>query len=979
MNHFSPRRIGAALVFFLGFTYNFSIAQCGTETYTITNQCLGQQPQVQINGVQPSNVNYFWYDDAPALVLGSGTNIVYPTALAGTETFNYIKQITHNGGPSALPGPYTNPGAVPSSGDAYDMTVTSAVPYLLNYVTVAIHAYSCNASTEYRLKVQVNTSYSQWHYFTCADMIATNNTNIKLVRVPVYATVGQLGLPVAAGASTITILTAADGTQKAGSTPVDAFEWYSSASFASTYNIGTAPSNLTINYGAAVGTISGQANKVPGLFDWNVTLLCAPVPVTVNTASASGCCVPGNVSTPAITSSTGSNIVDVVPISPAITLSTPLQTGYYYQWFKDGVPMGPSFQGTNVNSISVTDVGKYTVKVAENSSFINTFSCTKDNLMWVQKRILFAEANKTTVCLGESVELLAKGATGPVSWSPASNLSSATSATPIFSPPSPGSYTLTTTGEVPVGYQIINGDFEAGNVGVNPSTYYTYVNPAGSTNTTPSYAIGFPNRRALSIGVGNYTINEYVFWPGFQAWLPCADHTTGSGKFLYTDASGANQPGTVKFLWSQDVVVQPGINYEFAAWVMNFNAEGDPGYVVPPGVSGITVNPASNPPPDLMLYVNDVPVWTPTALDPTAGLWQKISTIWNSGTNNGTVKLKLAEVFPGPATGGHDFGLDDISFGAPGFQNDDITITVNDCNFITATISACNGDSVTITANTNGVFTGWTNTTLTNPSTSTIGIKNPSQIITKAKAEAGVSSSFTATAKFIFGNEIENGDFSAFKSGFSSTYSEVTNPGGTGMNPGQFVVGATPVAVDNTFFVNKNDHTTNTATPAYFVGDSRWEATRSVAYRTSVDVVNGDEYGFSGWFANIHKEFIKASPDTLNTASYPNGAKTTHLALYVNNQFVRRIDLPLDTAWHNITATWTANTTGPVNLELRSLNIPFASLKSGFVMDDLKFGKIYSLTKSATVTAVCALPVTYLKFTAERLAARTSPNRHGRT
>jgi hypothetical protein len=952
------------------FFHHRGFSQCGTESFSILNQCPGQQPQVQIDGAVNPSVNYIWYEDLPSyLLLGQGYSVVYPTALSGSETFHYIKQITNTGGPTALPGPYTVPASVASSGDVYDMTISSTDNFMLNYITVAIRVYSCDASKEYRLKVRVNASFSEWHYFKCSDMINTSDNAVKLVRVPVYRSASELGLLVAAGSSTVTILTANDGTQKAGSEPVNAFEWLNAGSFSPTYAIGSAPNQVTVNYTAAAGTISGQPNRVPGLFDWNISLLCPSRSVSV-TANSTGCCVPGSVNTPAITSSSGSNIVNTVPISPAITLSTPLQPGYYYEWYKDGLPMGVGFQGTNVNAINISDVGKYTVKVAQNSSFISIVSCAKDNLMWVQKRILFAEADQTTVCLGENVNVLAKGATGNITWSPGANLSSTTSATPVFTAPSPGTYTLNVSSEVPVGNQIINGDFEQGNVAINPSSYYTYLNPTTATNATPSFAIGYPSRKTLSIGVGNYTINEYVFWPGFQAWLPIADHTTGTGKFLYTDASGANQPGTVKFLWSQDVVVQPGLNYEFAAWVTNFNAEGDAGYVVPPGVPGININVANNPLPELMLYIDDVPAFAvPPTISATVGLWQKISTVWNSGLKSGTVKLKLAEIYPGPGTGGHDFGLDDISFGAPGLQTHSIDITVNDCNTINASISACAGDSVTITATTNGVFQGWTNTTLGYPSSSTIGIKNPSQLITKAKAENGVSTAFTATAKFIFGNEIVNGDFSQFNTGFSTTYSQVTNPNGTGMNPGQFAIGVLPTAVDNTFLINKTDHTTGSASPQYFIGDSRFESMRQIAYRTSVAVVNGDEYGFSGWFANIHKEFLLANPDTSNSAPYPSGGKTTHLALYANNQFVRRIDLPLNTDWHNFTATWTANTTGMVNLELRSLNIPFGSYRSGFVMDDLQFGKVYAITKDVTVNAICTLPVEFASFHAKRSQA----------
>ncbi len=937
---------------------NVAYGQCTGETATIVNKCVGQQAQVSITAPAPvSNVTYHWYDPSPFLELGRGYGVTYPAPLpAGGQTITYQKEVSTTGGPTALPGPYSAPGEVPSSSDPYSMTINSSLGFRLNAITVSIHTYSCQPTDVYRLKIKINTTYSQWFTFKCSDMIATSNGSVKLVRVPVNTSSSVSGITVPSGASTITILTAADGTEPAGTKVVDAFDWFNTASFTSTYTINSA---VTLNYGAASATIAGQTNKVPGLFDWDITTLCTPVAVPI-TPSAVGCCVPANVNAPVITSSTGTNIINTDPVAPAITLTTPLQSGYYYQWLKDGVALGGAFQGNNVNSISVTNSGQYTVNVVQNVADISKVSCVKNSLMWVQKRILFAQADKTTICLGETVNLLAKGATGPTSWSPSTNMTAANTVTPTFTPITTGKFPLTVTGEVPVGNQIINGDFEQGNVAINPSSYYTFINGSTATNSTPAYALGYPARKALSISPGNYTIGPYVYWPGFQAWLPGEDHTTGTGNFLYTDASASGTAGPTRYLWSQNVVVQPNTNYEFAAWIMNINAEADGAYVAPTGVTGITPNPASNPLPLIMLYINDVPAFAgPPTLLQTVDLWQKVSTTWNSGSTTGAVSLKLAEIFAGSGTAGHDFGLDDISFGAPGNQTDTISVMVNDCNLITAISSVCAGDSVTITASTNGVFQNWKNTTTGTPST--VNIKNPNSISTKVKSVSGVSTKFTATAKFIFGNEIVNGDFSAYNSGFSTTYTDANV--GSSMNPGQFKVGIFPATIDPATLVNKNDHTTGSATASYYVGDSRYDATRNVAYRTSVSVVNGTEYGFSGWFANVSKEFLLASPDTFNTAPYPSGAKDTRLDLYINNQFVQRILLPLDTAWHNYAASWIANVTGNVNIELRSVNVTFGSVRSGFAMDDLKFGQTFTATKNVDVlTTPCALPIELLSF-----------------
>lgn len=938
--------------------WNKSVAQCTPEPYTIVNKCPGQQPQVKIDATPTANTDFFWFDLTPTvndtLKLGNGYEMTYPGPLGTSETFYFQKQVKNSGGPAAS----TNVGSMGGANDnatSFSLPYTTTTDFRLNSLTIAVKMYSaCANGDEFSFKVAADGNYSQWYYAKCSELKPTSDNSIFLVTIPVMKTSTEQGIAAGAGSGTIRVITTDNtNTLKAGSKQVSGFEWFSNAApFTSAYTIGT----TTLNYGTAVQTISGQPNKVPGIFDLNITTLCPAETVTI-TPSSTGCCVPANVIQPVVKSSTGSNIVTSIP--PSITVSTPLQAGYY-KWYKDGLPMGASYEGTGKNSITVTSFGRYTVEVAENSTHISKTSCIKKDQIWIQKRILFAQANKVSpVCLGETVNLLAKGATGPVTWGPSSNISSTTSATPTFTPTTTGTYKINLTGEVPVGNQIINGDFEQGKVQINESAYYVYIDPSGATTlgTNDSYVVGYPSRKKLVIPVAKYTINEYVFFPGFQAWMPIQDHTTGTGKFLYVDAKAGAIPGQDKYLWSQDVIVEPNTNYEFAAWVTNFNAEGDINF--PTGTQGVNnseENVKSNPLPELMLYINDKPAFaSPPTLDATVGRWQKISTVWNSGLTSGTVKLKFSEIYQKDDTGGHDFALDDISFGAPGTQKDTVIVDVQDCFNITATPSACTGDSVTLTATTNGVFQYWRNTTLGTPGTA-VAIKNPSKIVTKVKSETGKSTKFTATAKFIFGNKITNGDFSQGKTGFTTTYTAAST---SQMNPGQYAVGTLPASMSSTYYVNVPDHTTGSASPDYFVGDSRYDATRSVAYSASVYVTNGTEYGFSGWFTNALKEFTKTNPDT---NAYP-GAKTTKLVLYIDGSPVQYIQLPLDNNWHNYSATWTATSTGPINIELRSPNFPNGNLVNAFAMDDFSFGEIYSVTKTVDVTtANCVLPVQFLSF-----------------
>lgn len=166
---------------------------------------------------------------------------------------------------------------------------------------------------------------------------------------------------------------------------------------------------------------------------------------------------------------------------------------------------------------------------------------------------------------------------------------------------------------VPDGSNLIaNGDFSLGNTGF--TTQYTYspgdIGPAQSYDVVDNPAHSRPN----DVNPASY-----------------GDHTTGSGLMLA--ANGAMTPDVV--VWSQTLAVAPGSDYDFSLWLSSWFASS---------------------PSTLNVRFNGVTVGTPTAPS-TTGVWQKFSTIWNSGP---ATSLTISIVETTMADVGSDFALDDI-------------------------------------------------------------------------------------------------------------------------------------------------------------------------------------------------------------------------------------------------------------------------------------------------------------------------------
>lgn len=193
---------------------------------------------------------------------------------------------------------------------------------------------------------------------------------------------------------------------------------------------------------------------------------------------------------------------------------------------------------------------------------------------------------------------------------------------------------------------IVNGDFEAGNIGF--SSTYQYVNSTIQNGMYPE---------------GRYTVNDNPTFNHANFWG--RDHTSGSGKFMIVN--GAGSPVNI---WEQTVTVQPNTTYYFSAWAMSLNT-------VPPYAQ-------------LQFNVNGTNVGTTAVLGPRAHNnnppydWVRFYGTWTSGPSTTTAVVSIRDLQV--ALGGNDFGLDDISFGTlstfvrivsnPG--TDDQTVCVNE-------------------------------------------------------------------------------------------------------------------------------------------------------------------------------------------------------------------------------------------------------------------------------------------------------------
>ncbi len=161
---------------------------------------------------------------------------------------------------------------------------------------------------------------------------------------------------------------------------------------------------------------------------------------------------------------------------------------------------------------------------------------------------------------------------------------------------------------------IHNGDFELGNVGFNTSYHY-------SSNLYPEAYYYIDS-------------NAHNYHSGFTG---AHDHTSGSGKYMIVNGAGTAGVN----VWSQTVSVSPHTEYAFSVWVCS---------VSPYPISLQAL---------LQFSINGTQIGEPFRAPLNLNTWINFYEVWNSGENT-TATISILN--QNTASGGNDFGIDDISF-----------------------------------------------------------------------------------------------------------------------------------------------------------------------------------------------------------------------------------------------------------------------------------------------------------------------------
>ena len=279
--------------------------------------------------------------------------------------------------------------------------------------------------------------------------------------------------------------------------------------------------------------------------------------------------------------------------------------------------------------------GLYTLSIIDSAGSTSTPSSI--NITLAPPNDITINAPPLPICAGSPTNLSVSGSTSSYLWT--ANPSDAsliaannTSASPVVSPLTTTTYTVTSTSNSPSANMVLNGNFSQGNIGFT-SDYQYLVNAGGGV------------QRAYGVAT------TAISW--FNFFLNCnIEHTTGTGKMMVIDGSTINA-GADK-VWGQTIAVQPNQTHTFSYWVQT---------VALP-------NPAN-----IELKINGVVIGTDLAPS-TECSWSLRTYTWNSGT---ATSAQIAIYDKVIAIQGNDFALDDISFTTNSICNlsKSVVITVN--------------------------------------------------------------------------------------------------------------------------------------------------------------------------------------------------------------------------------------------------------------------------------------------------------------
>lgn len=316
--------------------------------------------------------------------------------------------------------------------------------------------------------------------------------------------------------------------------------------------------------------------------------------------------------------------------------------------------------GSSGTTLTVTPSTTTTYSV----TVTDRYGCESSNDIWVDVYEVNADAGPdVSICGNGSTQLNATGGDRYI-WSPTTGLDDPMIPNPVANPATTTDYVVEVL-EVQ-GNQVVNGDFSAGNQAFTSNYGY---NP---NDLRPE-------------GVYAVTSNPNAQHSGFSG----VDHTTGSGNLLAVNGSGSPNQN----VWCQTAPVNPGTDYEFSTWVSSL---------------------AAGSPAQLQFSINGVTIGNIFTAPAGTGVWQQFFATWNSG---GATSATICIVNQNTATGGNDFGLDDINFSevCSGYDTVRVTIFPPAPANAGADTAICVGESTELNA-TGGVSYSWTPTTaLNNP------------------------------------------------------------------------------------------------------------------------------------------------------------------------------------------------------------------------------------------------------------------------
>lgn len=909
-------------------------AQCGPESITATDWCENTFAKWEFDNPTPNAV-YTWYKagtygpgdlDAngqipSAVKYGSTTDPFFYSPFRVKQAdvpptgiqFTYVKSVPYK---NVVPFPATTPAFTdgPSTGTpTYSMTFTSTTSIRLNSIKIPVKLYT--AGQQYKIQVAFGTTAgtgSAVYTFTPAQATNIGGQNY-LVTVPV-------DLTIPAGTQTLVVNFNPTGTGN----PVDQLLYAPNQFAGGTYG------PVTFGTSSAYHANGGYPNGYTMMYDWDYTVVCPPQTTPLAKLTTNGCCVlPTSINLLSLNTDKAT-IINNGTVYANLTVGSGDPTNYF-AWYLNGV-LQAAISGIGKMSHSTNQVGTWEVREVKTQADLANPSCYSNAKAFISEKQIFASIvtspTNTPLCLGDQWTLSGKGGSN-LTWSSGKGiLTPTTGASTTYTATGLGMDIITLTGDVITGDLVVNGDFENLAQATTITSGLPYANdPTGSDGT---YSVA-----NNSLKNGTWANPDW----NYNNTRPTVNGNPGNFMILNNPVSTSET-----MVWSQDVTVSSGNSYTFSFDLTSVS------YIVSKDVEGYSGTPKA-PYKDVILnaYINGVLVGTASTdfganggLD-AVGKWLNFKFPWVANSNQAKLEIRQA---PTSDPRGYDYALDNIAFGGLAQQSDEITIgPITDCSAIIATASACIDDSLSeLTATMTGglVFDRWEDA-----SGNIVGTKNP------LKVKTPVAATYTAVAYMVSGNVLDNGNFESGPTGFiygdeNGYFKHVTSMQNGGDN--QFIVSngsSNGTSAGNQYWSN--------LTPP--VGGSRMLAidskgpVNSKVIGWTFTASAGDKLAFSGWVANQHSEFAKATPD-------PNSAVPAKIGIYINNTLIATGETGLNQNWVQMTANWLAPSSGTFTLEVRDLQ---GTGKNGtkeggndFVLDDFSLSPATGIIKKATTTTpVC--------------------------